>query len=91
MAVFASAERYRNALKDKEFYEYGGRVSQVYGLTVEAVGLPCKMGDICRIYNDGKDNFVLAEVVGFKEKKVLLMPVTSGVGRAAMWCRTTGR
>jgi flagellum-specific ATP synthase len=82
MAVFASAERYRKALKDKEFFEYGGRVSQVYGLTVEAVGLPCKLGDICRIYTDSKDNFVLSEVVGFKEKKVLLMPFgdLGGVG-----------
>ncbi|MGI5918241.1 MAG: flagellar protein export ATPase FliI [Christensenellales bacterium] len=82
MAVFANAERYRKALKDKEFYEFGGRISQVYGLTVEAVGLPCKMGDICRIYTDSKDNYVLAEVVGFKEKKVLLMPFgdLGGVG-----------
>ena len=82
MAGFESAERLRNALKDKEFFEYGGRVSQVYGLTVEAVGLGCKLGDICRIYTDGKDKFILSEVVGFKEKKVLLMPFgeLSGVG-----------
>ena len=82
MAGFESAERFRNALKDKEFFEYGGRVSQVYGLTVEAVGLGCKLGDICRIYTDSKDKFIMSEVVGFKEKKVLLMPFgeLSGVG-----------
>ena len=42
-----------------------------------------KLGDLCRIYTDSeKQNFILAEVVGFKEKKTLLMPyeVTEGIG-----------
>lgn len=80
--MFPKTQSYKNALKDKSFLEYGGRVNQVYGLTVEAVGMSAKLGDICRIYTDTKDQYVLAEVVGFKEKKVLLMPFgeLSGVG-----------
>ncbi len=80
--MFAKTQRYINALKERDFFEYGGRVSQIYGLTVEAAGLSAKLGDICRIYTDDKSTFVLSEVVGFKEKKVLLMPFgeLSGVG-----------
>ena len=80
--MFAKTLSYKNALKDRDFFEYGGRVSQIYGLTVEAVGLSAKLGDICRIYTDDKTKYILSEVVGFKEKKVLLMPFgdLSGVG-----------
>ncbi len=80
--MFAKTQRLKDALNNKDFFEYGGRVSQIYGLTVEAVGLSAKLGDICRIYTDDKSKFILSEVVGFKEKKVLLMPFgdLSGVG-----------
>ncbi len=80
--MFARTQRLKDALHDKDFFEYGGRVSQIYGLTVEAIGLSAKLGDICRIYTDDKSKYILAEVVGFKEKKVLLMPFgdLSGVG-----------
>ena len=80
--MFPKTQAYKDAIKDKDFFEFGGRVNQVYGLTVEAVGISAKLGDVCRIYTDNKEQFVLAEVVGFKEKKVLLMPFgdLSGVG-----------
>lgn len=80
--MFPKTQSYLDALKNRDFFEYGGRVSQVYGLTVEAVGLTAKLGDMCRIFTDSNDQYTLAEVVGFKEKKVLLMPFgdMSGVG-----------
>ena len=62
---------YQKSVKEADIFEYRGKVSQVIGLTVEAVGLQARMGDICRIYTGYKDEYVLAEVVGFKEKKVL--------------------
>lgn len=73
---------YRDNLKDIDSFEYGGNVSQILGLTVEAVGLTAKLGDICRIYTEKRENFILSEVVGFKDKKVLLMPFgdLSGAG-----------
>ena len=73
---------YRKALKSIDPFEYGGRVSQILGLTVEASGLTAKLGDICRIYTDKQTDHILSEVVGFKDNKVLLMPYgdLSGVG-----------
>ncbi len=75
-------DMYREAVKDADPYEYGGRVSQILGLTVEAVGLTAKLGDICRIYTEKRDKYILSEVVGFKDKKVVLMPFgdLSGAG-----------
>lgn len=80
--MFPKALDYKTALKNRSFIEHGGRVSQVYGLSVEAVGMSAKLGDTCRIYTDNKEQFVLAEVVGFKERRTLLMPFgdLSGVG-----------
>ncbi|EIM62612.1 FliI/YscN family ATPase [Desulfobacter postgatei] len=50
-----------------------GRVSQVIGLIAEGDSLGLGVGGVCRIINDyGLD--VMAEVVGFRQEKALLMP-----------------
>jgi flagellum-specific ATP synthase len=67
-------EKYKEAVKNADPLEYGGRISQILGLTVEAVGLTANLGDICRIYTEKRDKFILSEVVGFKDKKAVLMP-----------------
>ncbi len=67
-------ENYKEAVKNAEPFEYGGRISQILGLTVEAVGLTANLGDICRIYTEKRDKHILSEVVGFKDKKAVLMP-----------------
>lgn len=75
-------EKYRDALKSADLYKYSGKVTQVVGLTVECTGLNARMGEICRVYTGKGNDYVFAEVVGFREKKVLLMPLgaLSGVG-----------
>ncbi|TCS82938.1 flagellar protein export ATPase FliI [Tepidibacillus fermentans] len=52
-----------------------GRVIQVIGLTVESQGPDAKIGDVCLIYPLDKDDPIKAEVVGFKNHRVLLMPL----------------
>ncbi len=68
-------------LRDKTFFRKLGRVVKVVGLTIESVGPDAKLNDLCQIQVDGEEP-VLAEVVGFKEKRVLLMPFENveGVG-----------
>ncbi len=75
-------EKYRKQLQSADTYEYGGKVTQVIGLTVESSGPAAKIGDTCHIYSSRMDRAIRAEVVGFKDKKVLLMPFgdLSGVG-----------
>lgn len=66
------------------YYKMKGKVVNIVGLTIESLGPEARLGDICLIYQDaGKDvKPVMAEVVGFKDKKTLLMPYESveGIG-----------
>ena len=68
---------------DRFFYNCYGKVAKVVGLTVESIGPEAKLGDLCRIVVD-KDTgvSVMAEVVGFHENRLLLMPYESmdGIG-----------
>lgn len=52
-----------------------GRVTRVVGLVLEATGLEVGLGSLCRITSHARDRSVLAEVVGFHERGVLLMPL----------------
>ena len=74
--------KYRK-LKEKTYYKRLGKVVNVIGLTIESNGPDAKLDDLCRIVIDEEtDRSVLAEVVGFKEGKTLLMPYesTEGIG-----------
>jgi len=49
-----------------------GRIVEITGLTIKATGLDVSIGESCKIYSEKADP-VDAEVVGFKEGKVILM------------------
>ena len=70
------------ALTDKSFYEKMGKVSKIVGLTIESIGPDAKLNDLCIIYSADKSTELYAEVVGFKDSRVLLMPFDSmdGIG-----------
>jgi len=70
-------------LTEKKHTKRLGKVSKVVGLTVESEGPDANLGDVCKIISkDGSKRTIFAEVVGFKEKNILLMPFESidGVG-----------
>jgi flagellum-specific ATP synthase len=75
-------EQYRERIGKLETVERGGKVMKVVGLTVESNGPTVNMGDVCRIYSSAGDRYVEAEVVGFRDQRVLLMPFgeMTGVG-----------
>ncbi|MBI3887287.1 MAG: FliI/YscN family ATPase [Opitutae bacterium] len=57
-----------------------GRVSGVAGLIIESDGPNVGLGELCLIRSE-RDNFsVTAEVVGFRDHKVLLMPLGETAG-----------
>lgn len=64
----------RKAIQDTETYRYFGKIDKVIGMMIESAGPRCKIGDLCKIYRQGFDKYILAEAVGFRENKVLLMP-----------------
>ncbi len=63
-----------NRLHEQVFYRKKGKVVNVVGLTIESAGPDAKLGDICEITPEGEGRPILAEVVGFKDRKTLLMP-----------------
>ena len=79
-------EKY-NKLADKTFYRKLGKVVNVVGLTIESAGPDSKLGDLCRILPETEGaKPIMAEVVGFRDKKTLLMPYDSvdGIGLGCM-------
>ena len=60
-----------------------GKVVNVVGLTIESAGPDARLGDVCEIFPDDENaKPIMAEVVGFKDKKTLLMPYDNvdGIG-----------
>lgn len=75
-------QRYHRVLNRINPIRVNGKVSEVVGLMVEGHGPGTSVGEMCYIYPDGSDLPFSAEVVGFKDGKVLLMPLESiqGIG-----------
>ena len=72
-----------DVVKQKTYFKRLGKVINVVGLTIESNGPDAKLDDLCRIIVDQDEGkYVMAEVVGFKDGKTLLMPfeTTEGIG-----------
>ncbi len=74
-------EPYRRKLLYSNPVRQNGKVTQVIGLVIESIGPPAMLGEICEIYYDRANHYdpskppIKAEVVGFRDKRVLLMPL----------------
>ncbi len=80
--MIKETEKYLQLL-EKQFYKAYGKVTKVVGLTIESVGPKARLNDLCKIYVDkDMEHYVMAEVVGFHESRLILMPFdnTEGVG-----------
>ncbi len=75
-------QKYKNILSKSDFIRYYGKVSKVVGLTIESDGPEVDIGELCKLYASKGRNIIQSEVVGFKDNKVLLMPLgeMTGVG-----------
>lgn len=74
-------------LADGTYFKRLGKVVKIVGLTIESVGPDAKLNDICRIIIDASRGiYVMAEVIGFRDKRILLMPFESveGMGVGCM-------
>ena len=68
-------------LADRTYFDRLGKVAKVVGLTIESIGPEAKLNDLCRIIIDkNKDISVMAEVVGIRDNRLLLMPYESVEG-----------
>ncbi len=74
--------RYFDALETANPVEVRGRVVEVTGLVVKAVVPGVSVGELCHIHCHHRNKPVRAEVVGFKDEAVYLMPLggLEGIG-----------
>ncbi|WP_371268791.1 FliI/YscN family ATPase, partial [Bacillus licheniformis] len=62
-------------IETADSYKRYGKVKQAVGLMIESKGPECSIGDVCKIYTKGDGpKAIKAEVVGFKDQNILLMP-----------------
>ena len=73
-------------LVNKSFATKYGKIVKVVGLTLESIGPDANINDVCVIVTQDKKHEIYAEVVGFKDSRVLLMPIGNieGIGVGSM-------
>ena len=64
---------------------------KIIGLTIESQGPQVQIGEICCIKSEKSDKKVMAEVVGFKDKTVILMPLGDIEDVGPGWWESTGK
>lgn len=72
--VYNFTRKKRKLLKSCQPIKLYGQVVRVIGLTIEVQGIDVGIGEVCIIQTDQKDG-LYAEVVGFKERNSILMPL----------------
>ncbi|BCN31533.1 flagellar protein export ATPase FliI [Anaeromicropila herbilytica] len=74
-------DKYHDLL-NKSYEKRLGKVVKVVGLTIESIGPNANLKDLCIIVSQDKTKSIMAEVVGFKDNRILLMPYDNveGIG-----------
>lgn len=67
-------EKYEAVLKQVDPIKYCGVVQKVQGLIIESLGPQVVVGELCHIFVPRGDGMIRAEVVGFHNEIVQLMP-----------------
>ena len=82
-ATAFSAEPYLEVLRGADLVRQYGKVRQVIGVVIESLGPNMAIGETCAISYKRTAEPVLAEVVGFRDNKVLIMPLGELMGIGA--------
>jgi len=75
MNVQIDFQKYHETLRAVSPLRVHGKVTRVTGLIVEGHGPASSVGSQCLIYPGGATRPVFAEVVGFRDSRILLMPL----------------
>lgn len=81
MSLF-NANKYLRVIDGLDTIQLRGKITQIIGLVVESEGPSVNLGELCYICSRQKHEQVMAEVVGFRQNRVLLMPIgeLQGIG-----------
>jgi flagellum-specific ATP synthase len=75
-------EKYIKAIAEADLLVEIGKITRVVGQSIEGFLPGASLGSVCRIYQLGSSQFVKAEVVGFRDRSVVFMPLgeSRGIG-----------
>jgi len=90
METGLSLDKYRTCLDAACTIRASGNVTNVIGLVIQARGPVSRLGTVCDIYTKGGSHKITAEVLGFRDNQVLMMPLEEirGIGPG---CRVVAR
>ena len=90
METGLSLDKYRTCLDAACTIRASGNVTNVIGLVIQARGPVSRLGTVCDIYTKGGGRKITAEVLGFRDNQVLMMPLEEirGIGPG---CRVVAR
>src|ERR1041385_3146919 len=74
-STVSQLEKALKRVRETRVTETAGRVVQLIGLVVESEGPLAAVGEVCIIRSGRNDEVTLAEVVGFRNHHLLLMPL----------------
>lgn len=82
MTLERRTKRYLELLEETMTVRASGKVTKVVGLVLEATGPASQLGSVCEVFSLDQQSKILAEVMGFRENTVLLMPLAEmrGIG-----------
>ncbi len=72
---YISYEAFSERISVARTVKHFGKVTQVVGLVIESIGPAISIGRLCKIENQDTNENIRAEVVGFRDNKLLLMPL----------------
>jgi flagellum-specific ATP synthase len=75
VSLLPDIERWHSCIEGADLIQACGKVTHVTGLIVESTSPGLSLGQICTIHPGNGRKPALAEVVGFRNKKVLLIPL----------------
>ena len=76
---FVDFESFHSALQDVKLLPHKGYVLKLSGLTIESRGPSVGLGQLCSI-NISNGGNIFAEVIGFKERNLILLPLEHAEG-----------
>ena len=79
METTIDLKKYSNFIEKTNFVKKTGKVNRIIGLILEGDGPAVSVGSICMIHPNNRPS-IQAQVVGFREKNILLMPLGDIIG-----------
>lgn len=80
MSITIDFGKYNHLVQSTRPMRVSGYVVRIVGLVIEGIGPEAPVGSVCEIFPEKPFQPLLAEVVGFRDDRVLLMPLGEAQG-----------